>query len=117
MSGNKGPEAEKIYAKLSELKDKIIIVEEAGNLKLEHEFKFEHGFLKDFYLEIKEKLLPEAIIISKIEHKTYHEIYEFNKNGLTAAYKFWYNGKNKFTRTEIITSRTTGLTETINKII
>jgi hypothetical protein len=64
-----------------------------------------------------EKLQPFHFQIAKIEHKQYHEIYEIKKNGFTATYKFWYDAKFKFKKTEVIPSRTTGLVEEINELI
>ena len=83
----------------------------------ETEFDFDQEFLKEFYEGIKEKLSPLNFSITKIEHKPYHEIYEIKKNGFTATYKFWYDGKFKFKKTEVIPSKTTGLVEEINGLL
>lgn len=106
---------ESIYAKLAKIQNKTIIVAEpeAG----ETDFEFEQSFQKEFYEELNKKLRPFNFQITKIEHKKYHEIYEIKKNGFTATYKFWYDGKFKFKKTEIITSRTTGLVEEINQLL
>ena len=104
-----------IYTKLVKLQNKIIIIAEPETN--ETEFEFEQSFQKEFYENLKEKLQPFGFQIAKIEHKQYHEIYEIKKNGFTATYKFWYDGKFKFKKTEIITSRTTGLAEEINELL
>ena len=70
--------------------------------------------LKEFYENIKSKLVTANIHVSNITHKQYHEIYEFKKDGLVATYKFWYDGKSIFRNTEIIPTQTTGLTDDIN---
>lgn len=106
---------ESIYTKLANLQNKTIIFKK-GEIN-ETEFQFEQAFQKEFYENLKEKLEPSNFQISKIEHKQYHEIYEIKRNGFTATYKFWYNGKCKFKKTEIIPSRTTGLVEEINKLL
>ena len=106
---------ESIYTKLVHLQNKTIIFTEGE--KNETEFQFEQAFQKEFYESLKEKLEPFNLQISKIEHKQYHEIYEIERNGYTATYKFWYNGKCKFKKTEIIPSRTTGLVDEINKLL
>lgn len=105
---------ENIYKRLVYLIDKKIVIEEKMD---ESKFEFDHLFQKDFYESLKLKLTPFNFQISKIEHKQYHEIYEIMKNGLTVSYKFWYDGKFKFKKTEIIPSRTTGLVDEINKIL
>jgi len=104
---------ENIYTKIGKLQNKTIIIAEPEIDKME--FEFEQSFQKEFYENLKEKLQPFNFQIAKIEHKQYHEIYEIKKNGFTATYKFWYDGKFKFKKTEIILSRTTGLVEEINK--
>ncbi len=83
----------------------------------ETEFEFEQVFQKEFYENLKEKLEPFKLHIAKIEHKQYHEIYELKKNGYTATYKFWYDGKFKFKKTEVIPARTTGLVDEINELL
>ena len=57
------------------------------------------------------------ITINNIEHSQYNEVYEFKKNGFVATYKFWYNGKNAFKKIEIVSNKTTGLTEEINELL
>ena len=83
----------------------------------ETEFEFEQAFQKEFYDSLKEKLEPYNFKIVKIEHKQFHEVYEIKKNGFTATYKFWYDGKLKFKKTEIIPTRTTGLVDEINELL
>ena len=57
------------------------------------------------------------IIIKNIDNKLYCEIYEFSKNGFVATFKFHYNGKEVFTKTEVINTKSTGLIEEINSIL
>jgi hypothetical protein len=103
---------------LSKLETKTIIIqEESENLNNETNFDFESSFLKEFYEKIVSMLNGSGIIISEIEHKQYHELYVFQRNGLTASYKFHYNGKEEFGRVELIQNRTTGLSEEINSIL
>lgn len=104
-----------VYSKLVKLQNKLVIATEP-EIK-ETEFDFELAFQKEFYENLKEKLEPYNFQIAKIEHKQYHEVYEIKKNGFTATYKFWYDGKFKFKKTEIIPSRTTGLVVEINEIL
>jgi hypothetical protein len=106
---------ENLYLKLSALENKIVVIADVA--KKEVEFEFEHAFQKEFYEAISEKLESNDFQIVQIEHKQYHEVYTIKKNGFTATYKFWYNGKFKFKKTEIIPSRTTGLVEEINEIL
>lgn len=106
---------ENIYTKLTRLQNKTIVIAEPETD--ETEFEFEQAFQKEFYENLMEKLQPFHFQIAKIEHKQYHEIYEIKKNGFTATYKFWYDGKFKFKKTEIIPSRTTGLVEEINELL
>lgn len=106
---------ENAYNKLIQLQNKTIITDEVTIP--ETGFQFEHAFQKEFYNNLKDKLEQFNFQIAKIEHKQYHEIYEITKNGFTATYKFWYNGKAQFKKTEIIPSRTNGLVEEINKIL
>ena len=105
------------YTKLIKLQNKTIVIAEQETEVTETEFEFEQEFLKEFYDKIKEKLDPLNFHIANIEHKPYHEIYEIKQNGFTAAYKFWYDGKFKFKKTEVILSKTTGLVEEINKLL
>lgn len=106
---------ESVYSKLANLQNKTIIIAEPEIT--ETEFEFEQAFQKEFYENLKAKLEPFNFQIAKIEHKQYHEIYEIKKNGFTATYKFWYDGKFKFKKTEIIPSRTTGFAEEINQLL
>ena len=106
---------ETIYTKLAKLQNKTVIIAEPETDEIE--FKFEQSFQKEFYENLKRKLQPFHFQITKIEHKQYHEIYEIKKKGFTATYKFWYDGKFKFKKTEIIPSRTTGLVEEINELL
>lgn len=106
---------ESVYTKLTNLQNKSIIIAEPETN--ETEFEFEQVFQKEFYENLKEKLEPFNLYIAKIEHKDYHEIYEIKKNGYTATYKFWYDGKFKFKKTELIPTRTTGLIDEINELL
>jgi hypothetical protein len=106
---------ESVFTKLAKLQSKTIIIAETPTNEIE--FEFEQAFQKEFYEIVKEKLEPFNFQIAKIEHKQYHEIYEINRNGFTATYKFWYDGKFKFKKTEIIPSRTTGLVDEINELL
>jgi AAA domain/UvrD-like helicase C-terminal domain len=108
---------ENIYTKLIQLLNKSIVIAEQKTEMKETEFDFDQEFLKEFYQGIKEKLSPLNFSITKIEHKPYHEIYEIKKNGFTATYKFWYDGKFMFKKTEVIPSKTTGLVEEINGLL
>jgi AAA domain/UvrD-like helicase C-terminal domain len=106
---------ESVYTKLTNLQNKSIIIAEPETN--ETEFEFEQVFQKEFYENLKKKLEPFNLYIAKIEHKQYHEIYEIKKNGYTATYKFWYDGKFKFKKTELIPTRTTGLIDQINELL
>jgi hypothetical protein len=106
---------ESVFTKLANLQSKTIIIADTPTNEIE--FEFEQAFQKEFYEIVKEKLEPFNFQIAKIEHKQYHEIYEIKRNGFTATYKFWYDGKFKFKKTEIMPSRTTGLVEEINELL
>ncbi|MFV0289387.1 MAG: ATP-dependent RecD-like DNA helicase [Mangrovibacterium sp.] len=106
---------ESVYVKLTNLQNKTIIIAESETT--ETKFEFEQAFQKEFYENLKAKLEPFNFQIAKIEHKQYHEIYEIKKSGFTATYKFWYDGKFKFKKTELIPTRTTGLAEEINELL
>ncbi|WP_052257113.1 ATP-dependent RecD-like DNA helicase [Flavobacterium sp. AED] len=110
---------ESIYSVLTQLENKAIILteEKTTESKSESLFEFEKPFLKEFYDSIKLKIEPTNIYINSIEHNSYCEVYEFKKNGLIATYKFWYDGKSIFKKTEIIPTRTTGLTDEINELL
>ncbi|UFH45367.1 AAA family ATPase [Flavobacterium galactosidilyticum] len=110
---------ESIYSVLTQLENKAIILteEKTTESKSESLFEFEKPFLKEFYDSIKLKIEPTNIYINSIEHNSYCEVYEFKKNGLIATYKFWYDGKSIFKKTEIIPARTTGLTDEINELL
>jgi hypothetical protein len=108
---------ENTHTKLIQLQNKTIIITEQETEVSETEFEFEQEFLKEFYENLKGKLGLLNFHIAKIEHKSYHEIYEIKKNGFTATYKFWYDGKCKFKKTEVIPLRTTGLVEEINDLL
>ncbi len=110
---------ERIHSALSQLENKaIVLLEEEPNKSVtEKQFEFDQPFLKEFYENQIIKIVPNNIQISEIEHKQYHEIYEFKKNGLVATYKFHYNGQGRFSRYEIIQNRTTGLVEEINELL
>ncbi|MCB0410791.1 MAG: ATP-binding domain-containing protein, partial [Flavobacteriales bacterium] len=108
---------ENTYTKLIQLRNKVIVITEQKTEKNEVEFEFDRDFLKEFYENVKEQLEPEKFIISKIEHNSWHEIYEIKRGGFIATYKFWYDGKGRFKKIEIIPTRTTGLVEEINKLL
>ncbi|MEI2674379.1 MAG: AAA family ATPase [Chitinophagaceae bacterium] len=110
---------ELIYAALTQLENKAIILPEETSTESENEkvFEFDTPFLKEFYENLSLKLNGSGIVIGDIEHKQYHEIYVFQKNGFTATYKFHYNGQGRFGRFEIIQNRTTGLTDEINDLL
>ncbi|CAK0755758.1 exodeoxyribonuclease V [Gammaproteobacteria bacterium] len=108
-----------IYSAITQLENKAIILSEETTAESvsEKTFEFEKPYLKEFYENIILKMTENGFVISDIEHKQYHEIYVFKKNGLTATYKFHYNGQGRFGRYEIIQNRTTGLIEEINSIL
>ena len=108
-----------IYGALKRLEGKSILLPEDVSQELVSEklFEFDKPFLKDFYERLRTKLATKNLFINTIEHKPYHEIYEFRKGGLNATYKFWYDGKNVFGKTEIIPTKTTGLTDEINELL
>lgn len=108
---------ENIFTKLANLQNKTIIITEPETETNEIEFEFEQEFQKEFYETVKGKLEPFDFHILKIEHKQYHEIYEITRNGFKATFKFHYNGRKLFGRTEIIPARTTGLVEEINELL
>lgn len=108
-----------IYSALMQLENKTIILYEetvADSINEKH-FEFDKPFLKEFYEGVKIKIASSNFVIKSIEHKPYCEIYEFKKNGLNATYKFWYDGRNIFKKTEIIPTRTTGLINEINELL
>jgi len=106
-----------IFSRLTQLQNKTIIIPDQDVIQADPVFEFDQPFLKIFYEKTLAKLSPFDLRISKIEHNQNHEIYEIIKNGHIATYKFWYNEKGIFKKTEIIGSRTTGLTEEINKLL
>ena len=110
---------ESIYSTLTQLENKAIIIseEEANFSESKKQFEFDQLFLEEFYESIKLKIEASNIYVNNVEHKPYCEIYEFKKNGLKASYKFWYDGKSIFKKTEIIPTRTTGLTDDINELL
>jgi len=83
----------------------------------ELEFEFNEPFLKDFYNKIKNLLELSNFQIVNIEHNDWQEVYTIKKDPYFATYKFWYNKKGIFTRTENIQKRTTGLSDEINEIL
>lgn len=109
--------AESVYDKLSQLENKTIIINEQESKRSEAAFEFDQPFLKEFYKCVLSKIENSNLQISKIEHNPFHEIYEFKYNGYTATYKFWYDGKWIFKKTEVIPSRTTGLVDEINELL
>ena len=116
---NNTPLVETIYSVLKNIENKVIVIKNNDESILEDQkqFEFDNKFLMDFFESIKVKVESSNILINSIEHKQYHEIYEFKKNGFIAAYKFWYDGKGIFKKVEIITSKTTGLIEEINELL
>ncbi|MEB0301527.1 AAA family ATPase [Mucilaginibacter sp. 5C4] len=110
---------EMINSALIQLENKTIVLyeETVPELTSDTHFEFDKPFLKEFYESVKIKIESSKFVIKSIEHKSYCEIYEFKKNGLNATYKFWYDGKNVFKKTEIIPTRTTGLTDEINELL
>jgi len=111
--------SETINSALTQLENKAIVLYEGTvpELTCDTLFEFDKPFLKEFYERVKIKVESSKFVIKSIEHKSYCEIYEFKKNGLKATYKFWYDGKNIFKKTEIIPTRTTGLTDEINELL
>lgn len=105
--------------KLQMLVNKTVILDtEQETEKVEiKEFDFAEPFLRDFYEFVSSKVKDLGISVVEIEHKPYHEIYKFQKGNFVAFYKFWYNSKGKFQKTEIIQNKTTGLVEDINKTL
>ncbi len=110
---------ESIYSALAQLENKAIILSEEiiNESVIGNSFEFETSYLKEFYENIFLKMDGKGFVVSNIEHKQYHEIYVFKKNGFTATYKFHYNGQGRFGNIEVIQNRTTGLTEEINSIL
>jgi len=111
--------SETINSALTQLENKAIVLfeETVPELISDTHFEFDKPFLKEFYESVRTKVESSKFVIKSIEHKSYCEIYEFKKNGLNATYKFWYDGKNIFKKTEIIPTRTTGLTDEINELL
>jgi hypothetical protein len=110
---------ELIYSALTQLENKAIIVSDKNAIQSESEksFEFEKPYLKEFYETLNTKMKKNDFVIDDIEHKQYHEIYVFQKNGFKATYKFHYNGQGRFGKFEIIQNRTTGLSDEINSIL
>lgn len=75
--------SETIHSALTQLENKAIILpeEEMTASETEIQFEFDKPFLQEFYESIKIKVEPSHFHISAIEHKPFHEIYEFKKNG------------------------------------
>ena len=110
---------ESIYSALTQLENKAIVIaeEETTSSESKKQFEFDQPFLEEFYESIKLKIESSNIYVNSIEHKPYCEIYEFKKNGLKGTYKFWYDGRSIFKKTEIIPTKTTGLIEEINELL
>jgi len=110
---------ESIYSALTQLENKAIILSEEITTESVNAnyFEFETPYLKEFYENISLKMTGNGFMINDIEHKQYHEIYVFQKNGFTATYKFHYNGQGRFGKFEIIQNRTTGLIDEINDLL
>lgn len=106
---------ESVYSKLVKLQNKLIIVAE-HEIK-ETEFEFEQDFLQEHYELRKRQTLEKNIRITKIEHHNYQEVYTFQKNGFKAVYRFYFNGKCRFTRFDIDKNQTTGLVDEINELL
>jgi hypothetical protein len=104
-----------IYQCLQVLLNKTIIGTETNDIV--EDFDFPEQFLKEFYDNLNKKLEPNGFKVTKIEHNKFHEIYEIKKDGLVATYKFWYNGKSVFTRSEIVPTKTSGLIDEINDLL
>ncbi|MFT4757612.1 MAG: tRNA A37 threonylcarbamoyladenosine biosynthesis protein TsaE, partial [Vicingaceae bacterium] len=72
----------KIEGVLKELEGKkVIVLKEDDTTDIEEQFEFEHAFQEEFYNRINEKSSLRGVRITKIEHKEYHEYYEFSKGG------------------------------------
>lgn len=110
--------SDSIYLALIQIKNKEIILQEKLNESpAEIDFVFDKPFLKDFFESIKLRIKQSNIYISNVEHNPFHEIYEFKKDGFIAVYKFWYDGKGIFKKTELINNRTTGLVDEISSLL
>ena len=109
---------ESIYSALAQLENKAIIIseEETTLSGSEKQFEFDKPFLKEFYENLKLKVSSSNIRITNIKHPDWHEIYEFQKNGFVATYKFYYNKKGIFSKVENIPP-TTGLINEINELL
>lgn len=107
--------------KVKLIENKIVIIDDLENsLETDQKdfvFPDDKPFLKKFFEEIKFKANQQKIEIVSIEHKSYHEIYKFQKGNFVAFYKFWYNGQGRFGNIEIIANRTTGLIPDINSFL
>lgn len=108
---------ESVYTKLIKLQNKIIIFAEVEIAETEFEFEFEQEFLRQHYELRKRQMFKKNISIIKIEHHNYQEVYTFQKNGLKAVYRFYYNGQYRFTRFDIDRNQTTGLVDEINELL
>jgi hypothetical protein len=108
---------ERIYAKLAQLQNKTTIIAGQELEQTRTEFEFGKPFLREFYDNIKAKLEPSNFCIATIDHYNWHEIYEIRRGEFMATYKFWYDGKGVFKKTEIIPARTTGLVDEINELL
>lgn len=106
---------ESVYSKLVNLQNKIIIIAEPKTI--EPEFEFEQDFLREHYELRKRQMSEKDIYIVKIEHHNYQEVYTFQRYGYKAVYRFYYNGKSRFTRFDIDRNQTTGLIEEINELL
>jgi len=76
------------------------------NLDCKFEFPTEKKFLKDFCINLIQKISSENIEISEIIHnvKGWCERYTFNKENQQAIIDFYYTGKNTFSKHIIIIS-------------
>ncbi|MFV0555300.1 MAG: ATP-dependent RecD-like DNA helicase [Mangrovibacterium sp.] len=108
-----------VLTKLLALQGKTIVMPQTAQKMQEPtiEFEFPQDFLREHYELRKKEMLEKGIHIVDIEHHNYQEVYTFQRGGLKAVYRFYYNGKCLFTRYDIDRKKTTGLTEEINELL
>ncbi len=110
--------AVKIECTLKELEGKKIVeLKQDYTTDFEEQFEFDYEFQEEFYNRINKSASSKGIRIAKIEHKEWQEYYEFGKNGLTLACRFWYNKNHTFGRAEIHKAKTTGLLDEFEKLL
>ena len=95
----------------------IVTKTEFGNNTTKQNFEFSEPFLEDFFLNISNKAAKIGLSVLSIDHKPYHEIYVFQKEGHELTIKFWYSGKKIFGKTEVVATQTTGLEDELKKLI